>query len=95
MVWRIAVRLLSEVRELGVSLALVLGSSVLLLASIKLFFPPSFFPWLPPLVFLVAVNAATGLLQAFLDTMGLLDTLPVLLSIAVITGFVTQQLARS
>lgn len=94
-VWRIAARLLSELRELDASLALVLGASVLLLACIKLFFPPRFFPWLPPLVFLVAVNAATGLLQAYLDTMGLLDTLPVLLSIAVVTGFVTQQLARS
>jgi len=38
------------------------------------------------------VSSVSGLLQTYLSTMGVLDTLPVLLSIAVATGFVTEQL---
>jgi hypothetical protein len=91
-VWRIAARLLATFRELGVSQLFVLGGSVLVLGFVKLFFARASLPWLPPLVFLVAVSSGTGLLQTYLATMGVLDTLPVLLSIAVVTGFVTEQL---
>jgi hypothetical protein len=87
--WRIAGALQSELDDLAVPRMLATAAGV---ATLAVHLPRSVF-WLQPLTFLLTLNILLTTLQGFLDDMGTLDTLPVLLSIAVVTATASELLS--
>lgn len=88
--WRIAGALQQELSDLQLPPTLAIAAGIAVLAAPK----PSNISWLSSLVFLLTLNITLNMLQQFLNDMGNLDAIPVLLSVAAVTATVNDFLSR-
>lgn len=86
--WRVANELIEELTELKMPDGLIIAGGV----ALTMFSENRLSSWLSPLSLLVVVSTLLNVLNKNFATMGSLDSLPVLLSIAVVIVFVSDKL---